>query len=80
MNKKSRQSGTLNDMIFSIPQPISCLLPIFTLYLGDLICTGTTQAVVEVHKAPSHIETYKVVDAYETEHYIGPLVDVWPAF
>ena len=36
--------------------------------------------VVEVHKAPSHVETYKVVDAYEAEHYIGPLVDVWPAF
>ena len=36
--------------------------------------------VVEVHEAPSHVETYKVVDAYEAEHYIGPLVDVWPAF
>lgn len=48
VNGKLRQSGSLNDMIFSPEVLISYLSEIFTLYPGDLIFTGTPAGVSEV--------------------------------
>ena len=37
-----------------------------------------SSSVVKVHEAPCHVETYQVVDANESQHNVGPLMDVGP--
>ena len=39
-----------------------------------------SSSVVKVHEAPCHVETNQVVDADESQHNVGPLMDVGPTF
>ena len=45
VNQKLRQEGNSNDLLFSVPQLISFVSHIFTLYPGDIIATGTPSGV-----------------------------------
>lgn len=48
VNKKPRQFGNTNQMIFKIPQLISIITEAMTLEKGDIIMTGTPKGVGEV--------------------------------
>jgi 2-keto-4-pentenoate hydratase/2-oxohepta-3-ene-1,7-dioic acid hydratase in catechol pathway len=50
VNGEVRQKGTTSDMLFPIPELISRLSRIFTLYEGDLIFTGTPKGVSRISK------------------------------
>lgn len=50
VNNNIRQNGIISDLIFSIPELISYLSSICTLYPGDLIFTGTPEGVGKVNK------------------------------
>jgi len=45
VNGKLRQEGNINQLIWNIPETISCLSGLFTLAPGDLIYTGTPAGV-----------------------------------
>jgi fumarylpyruvate hydrolase len=47
---KRRQDGDLNQMIWKVPEIISCLSGLFALAAGDLILTGTPAGVGPVSK------------------------------
>lgn len=50
VNGAVRQDGDLNQMIWKIPEIISCLSGLFTLRAGDLILTGTPAGVGPVQR------------------------------
>ena len=45
VNGEVRQEGDLNQMIWKVPEIISCLSELFTLSAGDVIMTGTPSGV-----------------------------------
>ena len=45
VNEQLRQDGNSDDLLFSIPQLISFVSHVFTLYPGDIIATGTPSGV-----------------------------------
>ena len=45
VNGKVRQTGDLNQMIWKVPEMISCLSKFFELVAGDVILTGTPSGV-----------------------------------
>ena len=50
INGDERQSSTTEDLIFSVPQLISYLSHVATLFPGDLIFTGTPAGVGSARK------------------------------
>lgn len=55
VNGEIRQSGSTNDMIFSIPKLISRLSQVMTLVPGDIITTGTPSGVA-LHTSKKFLE------------------------
>ncbi|MGB5800485.1 MAG: fumarylacetoacetate hydrolase family protein [Mesorhizobium sp.] len=50
VNGKRRQAGDLNQMIWKVPEMISCLSGLFTLMPGDVILSGTPAGVGAVER------------------------------
>ena len=50
VNGEERQDGNLNQLIWTVPEIISCLSGLFTLAAGDLIYTGTPAGVGPVRR------------------------------
>ena len=50
VNGEVRQDGNLNQLIWTVPEIISCLSGLFTLAAGDLIYTGTPAGVGPVRR------------------------------
>ncbi len=50
VNSEVRQDGDINQLIWNIPETISCLSGLFTLAPGDLIYTGTPAGVGAVQR------------------------------
>jgi 2,4-diketo-3-deoxy-L-fuconate hydrolase len=61
VNGFERQSGSSRDMIFSIPELISYLSTILTLYPGDLIFTGTPSGVGARLTPPQYLHAGDVI-------------------
>ena len=50
VNGEVRQDGNLNQLIWTVPEIISCLSGMFTIAAGDLIYTGTPAGVGSVRR------------------------------
>ena len=50
VNGEVRQDGNLNQLIWTVPEIISCLSGLFTIAAGDLIYTGTPAGVGPVRR------------------------------
>ncbi len=50
VNGETRQSGDIKDMIWNVPESVSCLSGLMRLEPGDLIFTGTPDGVGAVVK------------------------------
>lgn len=62
VNGEVRQSASVSDLIFTIPELIQCLSAVVTLRPGDVIATGTPAGVGIGHTPPRYLAPGDVVD------------------
>lgn len=68
VNGEIRQDGNTKDMIFKVPQLISFISKVMTLYPGDVIATGTPEGVGELK--PGDVVEVEVEGAGRLRNYV----------